>query len=62
MTRPSGALAASIKQRPLDAAHRRGEEFEQVLVRFVAERFLYRPSRSIHADAFVLKGAMLFVA
>lgn len=55
-------LAASIKQRLLNIAHARDEEFEQVLVRFVAERFLHRLSRSMHSDAFLLKGAMLFVA
>lgn len=55
-------MAASVKQRLLNIAHERDEEFEQVLVRFVAERFLYRLSRSEHGDAFLLKGAMLFVA
>lgn len=55
-------LQASIKQRLLNLAHARGEEFEQVLVRFVAERFLYRLSRSRYAENFVLKGAMLFIA
>ena len=55
-------MAASVKQRLLNIAHERGEEFEQVLVRFVAERFLHRLSRSAHSDAFLLKGAMLFVA
>jgi hypothetical protein len=55
-------LQASIKQRLLNLAHARGEEFEQVLVRFVAERFLFRLSRTHHAEDFLLKGAMLFVA
>ena len=55
-------MAASVKQRLLNIAHERDEEFEQVLVRFVAERFLHRLSRSDHSDAFLLKGAMLFVA
>lgn len=55
-------MAASVKQRLLNIAHERDEEFEQVLVRFVAERFLHRLSISTHSDAFLLKGAMLFVA
>ena len=55
-------MAASVKQRLLNIAHERDEEFEQVLVRFVAERFLHRLSKSRHAESFLLKGAMLFVA
>jgi len=62
MTRPIRDVSASVKRRLLDVAHERGEEFEQVLVRYVAERFLYRLSVSRHAEAFLLKGAMLFVA
>jgi predicted nucleotidyltransferase component of viral defense system len=55
-------MAASVKQRLLNIAHERDEEFEQVLVRFVAERFLHRLSKSRHAESFLLKGALLFVA
>jgi predicted nucleotidyltransferase component of viral defense system len=62
MTRPIRDISASVKQRLLNVAHEPGEEFEQVLVRYVAERFLYRLSKSKHAEAFLLKGAMLFVA
>ena len=62
MTRPIRDISASVKQRLLNVAHGRGEEFEQVLVRYVAERFLYRLSKSDDAGAFLLKGAMLFVA
>lgn len=62
MTRPLRDISASVKQRLLNVAHERGEEFEQVLVRFVAERFLYRLSKSRHERGFLLKGAMLFVA
>lgn len=62
MTRPIRDISASVKQRLLNLAHERNEEFEQVLVRYVAERFLYRLSKSKHAGEFLLKGAMLFVA
>lgn len=62
MKRPLSDIAASVKQRLLNVARERGEEFEQVLVRFAAERFLYRLSKSPHANSFLLKGAMLFVA
>lgn len=62
MPKPIRDISASVKQRLLNVAHQRGEEFEQVLVRYIAERFLYRLSKSNHAGAFLLKGAMLFVA
>ena len=53
-------IAASVRQRLLDIAHARNEDFQLVLIRYGIERLLYRLSRSEHRDAFVLKGAMLF--
>jgi predicted nucleotidyltransferase component of viral defense system len=53
-------LAASIRQRLLNLARERGEDFQLVLIHYAVERFLYRLSRSPHAERFVLKGAMLF--
>lgn len=53
-------VAASVRQRLLNRARSRGEEFEQLLVRYALERLLYRLHQSPHADQFVLKGAMLF--
>lgn len=55
-------VAASVKQRLLNIASVSGEEFEQLLVRYASERMLYRLSVSSHRNAFVLKGALLFVA
>lgn len=52
--------AASVRARLLSIAKATGVDFNQVLVRFALERFLYRLSRSAHADRFVLKGALLF--
>ena len=52
--------AASVRARLLNIAKATGVDFNQVLVRFALERFLYRLSRSVHADRFVLKGALLF--
>lgn len=52
-------LGASTRQRLLNLAKARGEDFDLVLTRFALERLLYRLSRSPHADRFVLKGAML---
>lgn len=53
-------LAASVRARLLNIAKAERTDFNQVLVRFALERFLYRLSQSVHADRFVLKGAMLF--
>lgn len=51
---------ASIRQRLLNLAHARGEEFQHLLMRYGNERFLARLAASPHADAFVVKGAILF--
>jgi predicted nucleotidyltransferase component of viral defense system len=53
-------VAASIRARLLNVAKAQGVEFNQVLVRFALERFLYRLTQSQHADRFLLKGALLF--
>lgn len=51
-------LAASVRARLLNIAKAEGVDFNQVLVRYTLERFLYRLSQSPHADRFVLKGAL----
>ncbi len=48
-------------QRLLNHARSRGEDFNLVLTRYAAERFLYRLSISSHARHFILKGASLFL-
>jgi predicted nucleotidyltransferase component of viral defense system len=53
-------LAASVRQRLLNRAKERGDDFQLVLTWYGIERLLYRLSTSPHADAFILKGAMLF--
>lgn len=60
MSAPSSNVAASVRQRLSNFAKERGEDFEQVLVRYALERLLYRLSISKHVDSFVLKGALLF--
>lgn len=60
--RPTRNVAASVRQRLLNLAKERGEEFNVVLARYAVERFLYRLSRSKHRDHFVLKGATLIQA
>ena len=52
-------LAASVRQRLLNLARDRGEEFQLVLSDYAVERMLYRLSVSRHAERFVLKGAQL---
>ena len=54
-------VAASVRQRLLNHAKDRNEDFNFVLGRFAAERLLYRLSVSEHAATFVLKGALLFL-
>lgn len=52
-------LAASVRQRLLNLAKDRKEEFQHVLSDYAVERLLYRLNNSRHAERFVLKGAML---
>lgn len=55
-------LAASVRQRLLNLAKARGEDFQATLTRYALERLLYRLSVSPHRNDFTLKGAMLFAA
>jgi hypothetical protein len=54
-------VPASVRARLLNRAKEAGEDYNALLARYVAERFLYRLGRSAQRDRFVLKGAMLFV-
>lgn len=53
-------IAASVHRRLLNKARAQDQPFNELLQYFVIERFLYRLSKSPHADQFVLKGALLF--
>jgi predicted nucleotidyltransferase component of viral defense system len=53
-------LAASVRARLLNIAHREKDDFQLVLTDFAIERFLFRLGESPYARRFVLKGAMLF--
>lgn len=55
-------IAASIRQRLLNKARETDRPFNELLQYFAMERFLYRLSKSAHADKFVLKGALMFAA
>lgn len=52
-------VAASVRARLLNQAKQGGEEFERTLVRFAAERLLYRLGVSSARDRCLLKGASL---
>ena len=54
-------LAASVRQRLLNVAKARGDDFDLVLSRYALERLLYRMSVSPHGERFLLKGALLFM-
>jgi type I restriction enzyme, S subunit len=53
-------IAASVRDRLLDRSRTTGEDFQFLLQRYAAERFLHRLGGSPHCDRYVLKGAMLF--
>lgn len=53
-------LAASVKAKLTNQSRERGEELQNLLMRFASERFLYRLSVSEHKEKFLLKGAALF--
>jgi hypothetical protein len=46
----------------LNLSRQRNEDFQFCLTRYALERFLYRLSKSGHAEKFVLKGALLLMA
>ena len=53
-------IAASVHHRIINLARAQNSDANLLFTRYGLERFLYRLSRSPHADSFVLKGAMLF--
>ena len=55
-------IAASVHQRLLNKARKTGRPFGELLHYFAMERFLYRLSKSPHAERFILKGALMFIA
>ena len=52
-------LPASVRQRLLNRAKSDKRPFGELLQYYAMERFLYRLSRSPHANRFILKGALL---
>jgi len=60
MTRQLINVGASVLARLLNGSRESGEDYQFLLQRYAAERFLYRLGESPHRDKYVLKGAMLF--
>lgn len=60
MTRPITNIAASVRQRLLNEAKRRGVSFDYIASLYARERFLARLSVSPHRTRLILKGATVF--
>jgi len=58
MTPPKN-IPASVRQRLLNRAKNDRRPFNELLQYYAMERFLYRLSQSVHADRFILKGALM---
>lgn len=55
-------IPASIRQRLLNHAKNDKRPFSELLQYYAMERFLFRLSQSVHADRFILKGALMLRA
>ena len=53
-------ISASVRGRLENVARESGRPLQELMQYFVMERFLFRLSKSPHADRFVLKGALMF--
>jgi len=53
-------LAASLRAKLTNHAKEKGEDLQNLLIRYANERLLYRLSQSEHKTKFMLKGAALF--
>lgn len=51
-----------MHQRLLNKAKESTRPFNEILQYFAIERFIYRLSKSPHAEKFILKGALMFIA
>ena len=61
MTKKITNLPASVHDRLARIAKDNHQTFEQVFYIYALERFLYRISKSEYSQAFVLKGALMFL-
>jgi hypothetical protein len=54
-------IVASVRSRLLNIARQTSRPFEEVLVLYGLERYLFRLSRSSHKGVFILKGGLLLI-
>lgn len=54
-------MAASVRARLLNLARRTGKPYDEVLVQYALERFLFRLSKSSYREDLLLKGGLLLV-
>ncbi len=59
MSEPHKDYAASVLARLLNHSCQYKEDYQSLLIRYVAERFLYRLGQSDYRGSYVLKGAYL---
>jgi predicted nucleotidyltransferase component of viral defense system len=52
-------MVSSVRNRLLEIARRKNRPFDEILVLYGLERFLFRLSQSAHKDRFILKGGLL---
>lgn len=52
-------IPASVRQRLLNLSRKGKRPFNELLQYYAIERFLYRLSKSIHSERFILKGALM---
>ncbi|MBU2445239.1 MAG: nucleotidyl transferase AbiEii/AbiGii toxin family protein [Bacteroidetes bacterium] len=55
-------ITGSVKARLLNYSQKNSLEFNSVLLQYLQERLLFRISKSIYSQNFILKGALLFLA
>jgi hypothetical protein len=60
LKKPVANMAAAVRQRFLNVARERKEDFNLVLTKYGLEHLLFRISQSQYCDTFVLKDALLF--
>ncbi len=56
---PPRNIPASVRQRLLNLARNDKRPFTELLQYYAMERFLYRLSKSAHADRYILRGALM---
>ncbi len=60
--KPITNLSASVHQKISNKAKTLDKPFNEILVLYAIERFIYRVGKSPYKDNFILKGAAVFIA